>query len=104
NRKTKMSSYDPIRPLQHADWNRQTNQFCGFEVYDEFKLRCLLHRQISRFGAFQNLVHVNRRAPIEVNVVRPIGHEAALIDKLFLWVNSRQPVFTGKLSDSLSFG
>ena len=42
-----------IRPLQHAAWNCQTNLFCRFQVDDEFKLRRLLHRQISRFGTFQ---------------------------------------------------
>jgi hypothetical protein len=51
---------DFIRPLEHAVRNCQTNLFCRFKVYDEFKLRCLLHRQISRFGTFQNLVHVKQ--------------------------------------------
>ena len=52
-----------IRPLKHAGWNCQTDLFCRFKVDDEFKLRRLLHRQISRFGTFQDLVHVNSRAP-----------------------------------------
>ena len=69
-----------IRPFQHAARNCQSNLFCGFKIYDEFKLCRLLHRQISRLSAFQNLVHVNGRAPIEVNVVRSVGHETALID------------------------
>src|SRR5213594_1632008 len=47
-----------IRPLEHVERNCQTNLFCRLKVNDEFKLRCLLHRQISRFGAFQDLVHV----------------------------------------------
>ena len=54
--KSKMSSYDPIRPLEHVERNCQTNLFCCLKVYDEFKLRRLLHRQISRFGAFQDLI------------------------------------------------
>ena len=91
-------------PARARGRNCQTDLFCRFEVDDEFKLRCLLHRQISRFGAFQDLVHVNSRAPIEVIEVRPVGHETALIDILLLWVNSRQPVFAGKLDDPLSFG
>ena len=77
--------------------------FAAFKVDDKFKLRRLLDRQIGRFGAFQDLVDVNSRAAIEVIVVRPVGHEAARIDKLLLWVNSRQPVFDGKLDDPLSF-
>src|SRR5438309_8164764 len=98
-----MSSYDPVRPFQHADWNCQINLFCCFEVNDKLKLSCLLHRQISRFGTVQDLVHVNSRAPIEVIVVRPVEHEAALIDELLLVVNSRQPVFDGELDGPLSF-
>src|SRR4030095_11144987 len=55
-----------IRPLQHAAWHCETNFVCRLEVDDEFKLRRLLHRQITRFGTFQYLVHVCSRAPIEV--------------------------------------
>ena len=93
-----------IRPLKNAARNCQTNLFCRLKIDDEFELRCLLHRQIGRFGAFQNLIHVNSRAPKEVNVVRSIGHETTLIDKLLMRVNSWQPVFAGKLDDPFSFG
>ena len=61
-----------IRPRQQFRRNRQSNLFRRLQVDDELKLRRLLHRQISRLGAFQDLVHVNSRAPIEVIVVRPI--------------------------------
>ena len=40
----------------------------------------------------------------QVIIVRPVGHESALVDKLLLEVNRRQTVFAGKLDDSLSFG
>ena len=93
-----------IRPRQHIRRNRQADLFRGFQIDHKFKLRCLLHRQIGRFGAFQDLVDVNSRAPIQVIEVRPVGHETALFDKLLLKVNSRQPVFAGKLDDPLSFG
>jgi len=99
-----LKSFDDfICPLEHAAWNCQANLICCFKVYDELKLRCLLYRQISRFGTFQDFVHVNSRAPEEVSVIRSIGHKTALIDILLLWVNSRQPVFAGKLDDPLSF-
>ena len=61
-----------IRSREQVDWNCQANLFCRLEVYDKLKLRCLLHRQISRFGAFQDLVHVNSCTPKEVIVVRPV--------------------------------
>src|SRR5262249_46298026 len=82
-----------VSPCEHLRWNRQSNLFRGLQVDDKLKLRRLLHRQISRLGAFQDLVHVNSRAPKEVSGVWPVGHETALIDKHLVWVNSRQPVF-----------
>jgi hypothetical protein len=93
-----------IRSREYLRRNHQTNLFRCFKVNDEFKLCRLLHRQISRLGTFQDLVHVNSRAPKEVSVVHSIGHQAALIDKLLLVVNSRQPVSDGKLDDPLSLG
>jgi hypothetical protein len=32
NRKSKMSSYDPIRPHQHVRWNRQADLLGGVEI------------------------------------------------------------------------
>ena len=75
--KSKMSFYDPICPRQHFRCNGQSNLFRCLQIDHEFKLRCLLHRQISRFGTFQDLVHVNSRAPKEVIVVGSVGHETA---------------------------
>src|SRR5688572_21666814 len=46
NRKSKISSYDLVRPLDYAVRNRQANLFGHLKVKDEFKRRCLLHRQI----------------------------------------------------------
>jgi hypothetical protein len=71
---------------------------------DEFKIRCLLYRQISRFDTSQDLVDINSRAPEQVIEIRPIGHETALIDKIFVWVNSGNPIFDGKPHDPLSLG
>src|SRR5262249_25432028 len=82
----------------------QPNLFRCLQVDHKFKLRRLLHRQISRIGSLQNLVYVNSRPPKEITEVYPVGHETALIDKLLLWVICQQPVFAGKLDDPLSFG
>src|SRR5439155_14356882 len=92
-----------IRPREQINRNRQTNLFCRFKINDEFKLRRLLYGKVSRFCFLEDLIDVVGRAPIEVDRVRTIGHEAALVDKLLLKVNSRQPVFAGKLDDPLSF-
>src|SRR6476660_706338 len=92
-----------IRPLKHAVRNYQTDLFGYFEVDDEFKLRWLLHRQISRFRAFQYLVHVDSRTPIAIIVVCPVRHQTTHVDKLLMCVTSRQPISAGKLDDRLSF-
>src|ERR1051325_7995453 len=92
-----------IRPLQHAVRNFQVDLFRSLEINDEFKFRWLLDRQISWFRAFQYLVHVDSRAPIEIIVVGPVGHQTTHVDKLLLWVNSRQAISAGKLDDRLSF-
>src|SRR5262249_37415680 len=71
-----------IRPREKFWRECQTDLLRCFQVDHELKLRCLLHRQISRFGTFQDLVDVNSRASISVSEVPPVGHETALIGKL----------------------
>src|SRR5262249_32942317 len=77
--------------------------FCRFQIDYKLELRWLLHRQISRFGAFQDLVHVVSGSAEQVIEVRSIRHEAALIDKLLLKINSGQTVPAGKLDNAFSF-
>jgi hypothetical protein len=66
-----------IRSREKLRRKCQSDLFRCLQVDHKLKLRCLLHRRISRFGTFQDLVHINSRAPVEVLVVRPIGHETA---------------------------
>src|SRR5262245_32284862 len=93
-----------ICPREELGRKCQTDLFRRLQVNDEFKLRRLLDRQVSRPRPLLNLVHVVGGLAEQVIIVRSIGHEAALIDKLLLEVNGWQPVFTGKLDDLLSFG
>src|SRR4030095_13812498 len=48
-----------IRPREKFRRECQTDLFRSLQVDHELKLLRLLHRQISRFGTFQDLVHVN---------------------------------------------
>src|SRR5262245_32952677 len=93
-----------IRPREKFRRECQSNLFRCLQVDHKLKLRCLLHRQISRFGTFKYLVHVNSGSPIEISVVRAVGHEAAFVNKLLLEVNCRQPMFVSKLNDLPSLG
>jgi hypothetical protein len=71
-----------IRPHQHVGRNRQADLLSRFEIDDELELLRLLHREIGKLSAFEDLVHLGSGAPIKVIEVRPIGHKAALIDVL----------------------
>src|SRR5262249_40565365 len=93
-----------VRPREKLRRKCQPDLFSCLQVDRKLELRYLLHRQIGRFGTFQNLVHVNSRTPVEVNVVCPVRHKTALIDKLLLRINSREPVLDSKLHDPFSFG
>jgi hypothetical protein len=48
-----------------------------------------LHRQVRRFRSLEDLVYVVGGPAEQVTNIRAIGHDAALIDKLLLEVNSR---------------
>ena len=54
----------PIRSGQHIRWNRETDLLCGFEIDHQLKLRRLLHRQVRRLSAFQDLVHIASGAAV----------------------------------------
>ena len=48
----------------------------GLEVDDQFELGRLLHRQVPRLGALENLVNVASRTSIQVSHTRPVGDES----------------------------
>jgi hypothetical protein len=49
---------DLIRPPQQRLRNREPERFGSLEIDDELELRGLLHREVARFGALEDLVHV----------------------------------------------
>jgi len=59
-----LSSDDSIRSHQHIRWDRQADLFGSFEIHDQLELGWLLHRQVSRFSTFQNLVDVDCGASV----------------------------------------
>ena len=93
-----------IRSLEHAHWDGQADLFRSFQVDDKFKLRCLLHRQVGGFRSLENFVDIVSGPSEQISKVRPVRHEAALIDELSLKVNGRQAIFRGKLNNPFSFG
>src|SRR5882724_2020727 len=68
---------DLIRASQERRRDRQPDRLRGSEIYDQLELRGLLDGQVGGFGALEELVHVDGRAPIQVKLVWAIDHETA---------------------------
>jgi hypothetical protein len=56
-----------------------TSAFSGRTVDHQLERHRLVHGQVGRLGATQDLGHVGRGAAIHIGVVRPIGQESALL-------------------------
>src|SRR4030095_8048608 len=91
-----------ISPCQHVRRNRQADLLRGLEIYHQLELHRSLHRQVSGLSAFENLVHVNDDAPILLTKVWPIGHEAACVHIIAIWINRWQPALCRKIRDPAS--
>src|SRR5712692_661185 len=67
---------DLIRPLQERFRDGQPERLGRLEVDDQVNLRRLLHGDVGRLGALEDLVHDARRAPVQGDEAALIGHEA----------------------------
>src|SRR5262250_3252841 len=72
--------------------NREAEGLGGLQVDHQLELAGLLHGEVAGPGAFQDLVHVDGRAAEQVEKAGPIGHEAAGVHVLSLWVHGWQPI------------
>src|SRR5215510_2475172 len=66
---------DLIGPQKDRLWNGEAERLGCIEIDNELKFGRLLHRQISRLGTLQYLVHERGGAPKQVRNIRPIGQE-----------------------------
>ena len=85
-----------IRPRQHVRRNRQTDLLGGFQIDDELELFRLLHRQVSRLGAFQNLVHICGGAAVQVEIVRRRRMSPPASHIFVTWVYRWEPILYRK--------
>src|SRR5437016_13439184 len=85
-----------IRPVQYRLRNRQPDLLGGLEVDDQLELLRLLDRQFGGLSAFQNLVHIRSRAPVQVGEVHAVGHEPPGFHIFWLVVCRREPVLRRK--------
>src|SRR5262249_50248287 len=74
----------------------------GLQVDHELELRGLLHRQVSRRGAFEKLVHKDCGAPPSptgIKLLRPIRHEPSRLGEASVPTNYRQPMLCRQLHE-----
>ena len=82
--------------LEEERWGHgQAERFRGLEVDDQFEPQGLLHGQVSRLGAFEDLVHKDRGAPLPptgIRLLRPVGHQPPRLGEASVPTNHRQPM------------
>src|SRR2546422_2250073 len=83
---------DSVRPGQHVRRNCQADLLRRLHIDHQLELRRLFHGQLSRLGAFQNLVDVSGSAPRQVSNAHAVGHEAPVFHKFYRVVYRREPV------------
>src|ERR1700730_10503633 len=88
-----------IRPLQERRRDRPAEGLGGLEVDGQFEFRRLLERKISRLGAPQNLVYIDRTAPRHRGDIHPIGHEATLLNKEVDFIDCGDPLLGREIDD-----
>ena len=91
-----------ICPKQYVGRNREADLLRCFEIYDEFKLRGLLDRQIGRLGTFEDLAYVGRRAPIQIRQLGRVRHQTAIFHVFPPRVHSGQSVICREREDLFS--
>src|SRR5262249_12332372 len=64
-----------ISPITPRLRNRQADLLGSFQIDHPLELRGLLHRQISRFGTFQDSVDEICDAPVALREVCPVIHK-----------------------------
>jgi len=64
-----------IRLVDYRLPNGQADLLRGLQVDDQLELHRLLHRQVSRLGAFQYFVHVESDTPVQIVKIGSISHD-----------------------------
>src|SRR6185295_19374076 len=90
---------DLIRSLQERRWDREAEGLGGLEVDGELEFRRLLDRKISRLGASQNLVYIDRTTSRHLGDIHSIGHEATLLNKQVEFIDCVNPLLGRKIDN-----
>ena len=66
---------------EHRRRHVETERFGGLEIDDQVELGRRLNRKVSRLLTLKNAVDVAGRAPVLIDVIRPIGDQTAASDE-----------------------
>src|SRR6516225_704400 len=87
------ASLDHFVSAQQNRWGYgKTERRGGLAVDDHFELGRKLHREIARFIAAQNAIHIGGGATVGLYPVGCVGEQAAVSDKLRLPIDRRYVV------------
>ncbi len=76
------NSFDqPIRPRQQIWIDGHADLLRRLEIHHQLELHRLLHRKVGGLGSLQDSVHLNSRAPIQIDQICSAVHESASLCK-----------------------
>src|SRR6266545_4160069 len=104
NRKSKMSSYDPVRSCQHIRRNCHADLLRGFEIYHELELLRLLDGQFGGLRAFQDFVDICGGTVEQSGKAGAVGHKATGVNIFPQGVHRRQLVLGRERCDQFAIG
>src|SRR4029450_5284708 len=91
-----------IRSRQHVRWDREADLLCSLKIDYKLELRRLLHGEVRRRSAFQDLVHVSRGAPKQVGKAGAVAHKPPGFDKFWRVIYRREPVLCREICNLCS--
>src|SRR5215467_3451870 len=95
---------DLVCPREQRLRDRKAKRLGGLEVDDELELRRLLHRQISRPGAFEDPIHVGGCAAHLVIEVDAIRHQPTALREATAVADRWELLFQRQLCDGTRMG
>src|SRR5215469_1294799 len=82
--------------------DRETEGLCCLAIDYKLVLGRCLHRQVGRLLTLEDSVDIAGRASVEIDKVRPVGHQAAGVHKEAIGKNGRQFVLRREADDQIA--
>jgi hypothetical protein len=93
---------DLVGARNYCRWHVEAERLGGFQIDDQLVLGRVLHRQVGRFFALEDAIHVCCCAVVWINAIRAVRNKASFSSIEAVGVNSRQPMTLREHSDQLT--